>query len=100
MSCSGLLGVSGSITTGIAIGVPPILEHGSPDLLERVIPDLLMGRKRACLAVTEPDAGSDVAALCTTAERTPDGKHFIVNGTKKWYGLVSRDLQHWNKGLT
>jgi alkylation response protein AidB-like acyl-CoA dehydrogenase len=35
-----------------------------------------------CLAITEAFAGSDVAGLKTTAEKTPDGKHYIVNGTK------------------
>lgn len=50
----------------------------------KYLPDLLTGRKRICLAITEPRAGSDVAGLGTTAEKTPDGKHFIVNGEKKW----------------
>ena len=35
------------------------------------------------MAVTEPDAGSDVRNLVTTAEKTKDGKHYIVNGEKK-----------------
>jgi len=35
-------------------------------------------------AVTEPSAGSDVANLKTTAKKTADGKHYIVNGEKKW----------------
>lgn len=33
---------------------------------------------------TEPSAGSDVANISTTAVKTKDGKHYIVNGTKKW----------------
>jgi alkylation response protein AidB-like acyl-CoA dehydrogenase len=36
------------------------------------------------LAITEPTVGSDVARIRTTATRSPDGKYFIVNGTKKW----------------
>ncbi len=36
------------------------------------------------LAITEPYAGSDVANLRCTAKKTADGKHFIVNGEKKW----------------
>jgi alkylation response protein AidB-like acyl-CoA dehydrogenase len=36
------------------------------------------------LAVTEAFAGSDVAGVKTTAVKTPDGKHYVVNGTKKW----------------
>ena len=35
-------------------------------------------------SVTEPTAGSDVANLKTTAKKTADGKHYIVNGEKKW----------------
>lgn len=34
--------------------------------------------------MTEPDAGSDVRNIKTTAEKTPDGKFYIVNGSKKW----------------
>lgn len=37
-----------------------------------------------CLAITEPSAGSDVANLKTEARKTADGKHFILNGEKKW----------------
>ena len=36
------------------------------------------------MAITEPTVGSDVAGIKTTAKRSADGKHFIVNGTKKW----------------
>ncbi|KAL3477447.1 acyl-CoA dehydrogenase/oxidase [Aspergillus californicus] len=53
-------------------------------LRARVTDEVLSGRKKMCLAVTEAFAGSDVAGLRTTAEKTPDGKHYIVNGTKKW----------------
>jgi alkylation response protein AidB-like acyl-CoA dehydrogenase len=41
------------------------------------------GEKRICLAITEPSGGSDVANLTTTAVKTEDGKHYIVNGEKK-----------------
>ena len=46
--------------------------------------EVLSGEKRICLAISEPVAGSDVAAIETTAVKTPDGKHYIVNGCKKW----------------
>ena len=42
------------------------------------------GDKRICLAITEPDAGSDVANLTCEAKLSEDGKHYIVNGEKKW----------------
>jgi acyl-CoA dehydrogenase len=81
---SGSLGPGGAITTGMAFGVPPILKFGSESLQERFLPDLLTGKKRICIAITEPSAGSDVGNIQTTATRSKDGKHFIVNGTKKW----------------
>lgn len=84
MARSGLGGPAASLTTGMAFGVPLILKFGSPELQARVLPDLLTGRKRCCIAITEPDAGSDVAGIVTTAERSADGKHWVVNGSKKW----------------
>lgn len=85
MTRSGLVGPSASLTTGVAFGIPPLLKFGSEELQQRFLPDLLLGRKRTCLAITEPDVGSDVANIQTTARKTPDGKFYIVNGTKKWY---------------
>ena len=84
MSRSGLVGPPASLTTGMSFGVPPILKFGSRQLQEQFLPELLRGKKRICIAITEPEAGSDVANIHTTAEKTPDGQHYIVNGTKKW----------------
>lgn len=50
----------------------------------KVVNEVLSGKKKMCLAITEAFAGSDVAGLRTTAELTPDGKHYIIRGTKKW----------------
>merc|ERR1712137_1244038 len=49
-----------------------------------VVPEVLRGDKRICLAISEPAAGSDVGGTLTTATKTADGKHYIVNGIKKW----------------
>ncbi|KAI1321672.1 putative acyl-CoA dehydrogenase [Xylariaceae sp. FL0255] len=84
MSRTGIAGPGGSLTTGMAFGVPPIIKFGNQQLQERFLPDLLTGKKRSCIAITEPDAGSDVANITTTATKSPDGKCYIVNGTKKW----------------
>ena len=65
-------------THGIAI--PHILEAGNPDLTERFARPALAGRKIGALAVSEPDAGSDVARIRTRAVR--DGGHYVVNGAK------------------
>ena len=95
MSRSGLAGPSASLTTGMSYGVPPLLKFGSKKLQERFLPDLLLGKKRMCIAITEPEAGSDVANVQTTATRTPDGRHFVVNGTKKWYVEPFLSLCGW-----
>ena len=84
MARGGLGGPPGSLTTGIAFGVPPIIKFGDHQLQKRFLPDFLTGRKRACIAITEPGAGSDVANISTTATKSGDGKHYIINGTKKW----------------
>ncbi|KAI9779336.1 MAG: hypothetical protein M1839_007444 [Geoglossum umbratile] len=91
MARSGILGPSSSLTTGYAVGIPPIVQFGSQQLKDRVLSDLLLGRKRTCLAITEPDAGSDVANIATTAEKSEDGSYYVVSGMKKWItnGLVA-----------
>ncbi|KEI36446.1 uncharacterized protein L969DRAFT_97181 [Mixia osmundae IAM 14324] len=77
-------GVMWALIGGLGIGLPPILRFGSQEMKDRVAPACLSGTKRICLAITEPSGGSDVANLTTTAEKTADGKHYIVNGEKKW----------------
>ncbi len=84
MYLSGLSGPGASLTTGVAFGLPSILKFGSKELQERFLPGLLRCEKRCCLAITELEAGSDVAGITTTAAKSADGKHYIVNGTKKW----------------
>ncbi|GAA5972624.1 hypothetical protein JCM21900_006766 [Sporobolomyces salmonicolor] len=80
----GSLGVPQGLTGGLQIGCPPIYHFGSKALQDRVLPDIMSGKKRVCLAITEPEAGSDVKNLSTEAKLSEDGKHYIVNGTKKW----------------
>lgn len=84
MNRLGLAGPPSSLTAGLAFGIPPIIKFGSKELQERWLPDLLLGKKRSCIAITEPEAGSDVANIQTTAVKSEDGKHYIINGTKKW----------------
>ena len=74
-------GVSASLNSH-TIGLPPVLAHGSAELKARLIPPVLRGERIAALAVTEPSGGSDVAALKTSAVRSRDGGHYIVNGEK------------------
>ncbi|KLP10418.1 hypothetical protein CEK26_012447 [Fusarium fujikuroi] len=84
MNRSGLSGPSGSISAGMAYGVPPLIHYADKQLQERLLPDLLLGKTRSCIAVTEPDAGSDVANITTTAKLSECGKYYIVDGSKKW----------------
>ena len=84
MGRAGVGGPGGSMTAGHAFGIPPILKFGNKALHEKFLPDLLPGKKRTCIAITEPSAGSDVANIATTAVKSSDGKHYIINGTKKW----------------
>ena len=69
---------------GMVIGLPPVKQFASDEMAARVLPEVLSGRKRIALAITEPQAGSDVANIVTRAEKTPDGRFYRVNGTKKW----------------
>lgn len=69
---------------GFGIGGPPLLKFGKKALKDRIVPGILTGEKRICLAITEPAAGSDVANLTCEAKLSDDGKHYIVNGEKKW----------------
>jgi len=84
MHRSGLAGPPASITAGPNFGIPPILNFGSKQLQDKYLPELLLGKKRSCIAITEPSAGSDVANIQTTAKKSSDGKYYIINGTKKW----------------
>lgn len=55
---------------------------GQPQLQREYLPAVRAGEKIAAFALSEPDAGSDVAAMSTTAIR--DGDEFVINGTKTW----------------
>ncbi len=59
-----------------------LCEFGSAEQKQRYLPDLLSGKSIGLFAITEPDAGSDVAAMKTTAKR--DGKDYLLSGTKIW----------------
>jgi acyl-CoA dehydrogenase len=65
-------------TSGIAL--PHIVTAGDPAQIERWVRPTLAGELIGSLAVTEPDGGSDVANVRTTAKQ--DGDHYVVNGAK------------------
>lgn len=84
LSRTGSGGFVWNLIGGFGIGCPPVVKFGSQALKDRIMPGILAGDKRICLAITEPDAGSDVANLTCEAKLSEDGKHYIVNGEKKW----------------
>jgi alkylation response protein AidB-like acyl-CoA dehydrogenase/predicted heme/steroid binding protein len=84
LSRTGSGGLVWNLIGGYGIGAPPMFKFAKPELIKRIGPGLLNGDKRICLAITEPDAGSDVAGLTCEAKLSEDGKHYIVNGEKKW----------------
>ena len=57
-----------------------VLQFGSEEQKKKFIPPLLSGETIGCFAITEPDAGSDVAGMRTVAKR--DGDHYLLNGNK------------------
>eukprot|EP00919_Chromeraceae_sp_WS-2016_P078388 GHVR01185692.1.p1 GENE.GHVR01185692.1~~GHVR01185692.1.p1 ORF type:complete len:420 (+),score=145.26 GHVR01185692.1:6-1265(+) len=77
-------GVFWGLAGALGIGLPPVIKQGSEELQLKVTLPCMLGEKSICLAVTEPQAGSDVAAITTTAVKTPCGKYYIINGQKKW----------------
>jgi acyl-CoA dehydrogenase len=64
------------------LGILPIALHGSSELREQFLPRYLSGQLLPAFALSEPDAGSDVAAVTTTARL--DGDSYVINGRKTW----------------
>ena len=75
-----------SICTGAhqSIGFKGILLFGTDAQKEKYLAKLASGEQLAAFALTEPSAGSDAASIKTKAELSPDGKHYILNGSKIW----------------
>jgi alkylation response protein AidB-like acyl-CoA dehydrogenase len=66
----------------ICLGSFPIVRWGTPEQKQRFLPRLAAGESWGCLALTEPDVGSDLTAVRTTA--VLDGDEWVINGTKAW----------------
>ncbi len=73
-------GVAMAISVQTDMATPALARFGSDELKERYLRPAIAGEMIAAIAVTEPDAGSDVANLRTRATR--DGDEWVVNGTK------------------
>ncbi len=68
----------------VGIGTLPIVHFGTEEQKERYLPRLASGELLAAYALSEPGAGSDALSAKCTATLSPDGKHYILNGTKSW----------------
>src|SRR5262249_55040895 len=73
-------GVPMGIAVQMAMATPSLHRYGSHDLKERFLAPAIRGEVVCSIAVTEPDAGSDVAGLRTRAVR--DGDDWVINGSK------------------
>lgn len=73
-------GIPMSIMVHTDMATPALAKFGTPELKKQYLEPAIRGEKLAAIAVTEPDAGSDVASIRTTARR--DGDEYVINGTK------------------
>lgn len=89
------------------LGSGPIGLFGSAEQRQNYLPDVQAGRSIAAFALTEPDAGSDVAAMTMTARR--EGDHYVLDGTKtfisnaglaNFYVVFARTGAPGSKGLS
>ncbi len=82
------LGRCGAAGIPMAVGVqtgmatPALAKYGSEELKQKYLKPALLGDMVCAIAVTEPDAGSDVASIRTRAVR--DGDHYVINGSKMY----------------
>lgn len=73
-------GITASINVHSGMGTVIILEQGTEEQKEKYVVPAIRGEKIAAFGLTEPNAGSDAAAIQTRAEKR--GSHYIINGTK------------------
>ncbi|WP_262058872.1 acyl-CoA dehydrogenase family protein [Streptomyces sp. STR69] len=74
--------VPGPLGTGLGIAAPTLIKYGTPEQKERHLRPMLRGDLVWAQGYSEPEAGSDLPALRTTARR--EGAEYVVNGQKVW----------------
>ncbi|WP_109506157.1 acyl-CoA dehydrogenase family protein [Nocardioides speluncae] len=82
---------------GIFLLAPILFEHGTPDQRDRFLPSMATGERIWAQAWSEPEAGSDLAALTSTARRDDERGGWVLNGQKTWSSRASH--AHWGFGL-
>ena len=78
----GWMSVSGVINTHFIVAYM-IRQHGTPEQKQHFLPRMATGQVRGAFSMSEPELGSDVAAIKTSAKRGDDGD-YVVNGAKMW----------------
>ncbi|MQW76760.1 acyl-CoA dehydrogenase [Nocardioides sp. dk4132] len=74
----GIAGILGSHSLACRL----ISMHGTEEQKQKYLPDLATGKRRTGIGLTEPDAGTDLQGIRTTARL--EGDHYVVNGAKMW----------------
>ncbi|WP_182376483.1 acyl-CoA dehydrogenase family protein [Nocardioides sp. WS12] len=82
---------------GIFLLSPILFEHGTKDQQDRFLPSMATGEKVWAQCWSEPEAGSDLASLRSTARRDDDRGGWVLNGQKIWCSRAA--LAHWGFGL-
>jgi citronellyl-CoA dehydrogenase len=85
---SGMLGLAIDVMVQCEFSIGVINDIGTAEQKEKFLAPAIAGEKLAALGITEPGAGSDVAALQTTAIK--DGNHYIINGSKTFISNGTR----------
>ncbi|ESP04846.1 hypothetical protein LOTGIDRAFT_177715 [Lottia gigantea] len=78
------LGVGITLGAHQSIGFKGILLFGNPEQKAKYLPKLATGETVAAFCLTEPQSGSDASSIRCRAVLSPDGKHYILNGSKIW----------------
>ena len=103
---------SATVAVGTSVHVMScyaLAHHGTPEQRDRWLADLLGGELLGAYALSEPDAGSDAAALSARATRSTDGSAYVLRGTKAWvthagvadsYTLMARTSEDGAKGVS
>ena len=82
---------------GIFLLAPIIFEHGTPEQQQRFLPSMATGERIWAQCWSEPEAGSDLASLRSTARRDDERGGWVLNGQKTWSSRAA--LAHWGFGL-